>query len=101
MTLLKIKLNKKNKEFRLYKHNRISDSCEYQLLSIVHNIYSSFDQNPPLDMHSCFLGILKTFDKVWHEGPIYKTKTIGFTGNILRLLQSFLSNRYQRVTING
>ena len=26
---------------------------------------------------------------------------MGFTGSILRLLQSFLSNRYQRVTING
>ena len=24
-----------------------------------------------------------------------------FTGNTLRLLESFLSNRYQRVTING
>ena len=26
---------------------------------------------------------------------------MGFTGNILMLLQSFLSSRYQRVTING
>ena len=73
----------------------MSDSCEYQLLSSVHNIYASFDQNPPLDLHSCFLGISKTFDKVWHEGLIYKMKTICFTGKILRLLQSFLSNRYQ------
>ena len=28
-------------------------------------------------------------------------ETMGFTGHILGLLQSFLSNRYQRVTING
>ena len=26
---------------------------------------------------------------------------MSFTGNILRLIQSFLSNRYQRVTINN
>ena len=26
---------------------------------------------------------------------------MGFTGNILRLLQSFLNNRCQRVTVNG
>ena len=26
---------------------------------------------------------------------------MGFTGNVLRLLESFLSNRYQIVTING
>ena len=27
-----------------------SDSCEYQLLSIVHDIYASFDCNPPKDV---------------------------------------------------
>ena len=36
-----------------------------------------------------------------HKEPIYKIETMGFTGSILRLLQSFLSNRYQRLTING
>ena len=30
-----------------------------------------------------------------------KGETMGFTGSILRFLQSFLSNRYQRVTINS
>ena len=28
-------------------------------------------------------------------------ETLSFTGSILKLLQSFLSSRYQRVTING
>ena len=36
-----------------------------------------------------------------HKESIYKIETMGFTGSILRLLQSFLSNRYQRLTING
>ena len=53
-------------------------------------------------MHSCFLDISKTFDKVLHEGLIYNMETMGFTDSILRLPQGvFLSNRYQRVTING
>ena len=77
------------------------NSCEYQLLSIVHNIYAGFEQNPPLEVCSCFLDISKAFDKVWHEGLIYKMGTMDFAGSILRLLQSFLSNRYQRETING
>ena len=77
------------------------DSCEYQLLSIAHNIYAGFDKNPPLEVHSCFLDISEAFDKVWHKGLIYKMETMGFTDSILRLLQSFLSNRYQRVTVNG
>ena len=76
------------------------DSYEYQLLSIVHNIYAAFDQNPPLEVHSCFLDISKAFDKVWHKGIIYKMETMNFAGSILKLLQGFLSNRYQSVTIN-
>ena len=64
-------------------------------------IYAGFDQNPPLEVRSCFLDISKAFDQVWHEGLIYKMETMVFTGSILMLLQSFLSNRYQRVTING
>ena len=47
------------------------DSCEYQLLSIVHNIYAGFDQNPPLEVLSCFLDISKAFDKRWHEGLFF------------------------------
>ena len=31
-----------------------SDSCEHQLLSIVHEIYASFDCNPPLDVRAVF-----------------------------------------------
>ena len=43
----------------------------------------------------------KAFDKVWHEGLIYKLKTLGITGKLLMLLKCFLSNRKQRVVING
>ena len=70
-------------------------------MSVIHNIYAGFDQNPSLEVRFCFLGISKAFDKVWHEGLIYKIETMGFTGNILKLLQSFLNNRYQRVKISG
>ena len=43
---------------------RPSDSCEYQLLSFVHDIYESFDFNPPLEDRRNFLEISKTFDRV-------------------------------------
>ena len=41
---------------------RPSDSCEYQLLSVVHDIYVSFDCNPPRDARGVFLNISKAFD---------------------------------------
>ena len=43
----------------------------------------------------------KAFDKVWHRGLIHKLESIGISGNLLNLMESFLSERYQRVLING
>ena len=77
------------------------DSCENQLLSIVHDIYANFDQNPTLEMRANFLDISKAFDKVWHEGLLFKLERIGSSENLLSLFKSFLSNRFQRVVLNG
>ena len=43
----------------------------------------------------------KAFDKVWHEGLIFKLKQNGISGGLLILLENYLSNRKQRVLING
>ena len=74
------------------------DSCSYQLLSITHEIFTSFDNG--LEVRSVFLDIFKTFDKVWHEGLIFKLKQNGFSGERLHILSDFLSNKKQRVVLN-
>ena len=48
-----------------------------------------------------FLDISKAFDKVWHEGLIYKLKSYGVSGPLLCLIQNFLSGRSQRVVLDG
>ena len=48
------------------------DSCINQFLTITHEIFSSFECNPSLEVRSIFLDISKAFDKVWHEGLLYK-----------------------------
>ena len=75
------------------------DSCINQLLSITHEIYQSFDEG--FDVRSVFLDISKAFDKVWHDGLIFKLKQNGISGNLLNLLSNFLRNRKQRVVLNG
>ena len=54
-----------------------SDSCQSQLLSIVHDIYTSFDQSPTLEVRANFSDLSKAFDKVWHEGLYLKLSILG------------------------
>ena len=58
------------------------DSCISQLLSIVHDINSSFNCDTTQDARGIFLDISKAFDKVWHEGLLFKLKTYGVKGEI-------------------
>ena len=80
---------------------RKGDSCISQLLAITHEIYSSFDAYPSLETRGVFLDISKAFDRVWHEGLLYKLKSYGISGPLLILIKSFLTNRFQRVVLNG
>ena len=70
-----------------------------QLLSITNEIYSSFDDG--FEVRSVFLDIFKAFDKVWHEGIIFKLQQNGISDDLLNILSDFLRNRKQRVTLNG
>ena len=47
-----------------------------------------------------FLDISKAFDKVWHEGLLFKLKQNRISGQILNLLTSYLDKRKQRVLLN-
>ena len=73
------------------------DFCINQLLAITHEICKSFDDG--FEVRGVFLDISKAFDKVWHEGLIFKLKQNGISGNLLNLLCDFLRNRKQRVLL--
>ena len=67
------------------------DSCINQLLFITHEIYESFDVW--LEVRSVFLDISKAFDKVWHDGIIYKLTQNGISRNLLNLLEYFFKGK--------
>ena len=48
------------------------DSCIAQLLSVLHEIQTAFDENPPRDVRGVFLDISKVFEKVCHDALIFK-----------------------------
>ena len=70
-------------------------------MSIVHGINWSFDCDPTIDVSEVFLDISKAFDKVWHEGILFKLKTYGVNGEVLTSLINYLHEHYQRVLLNG
>ena len=67
---------------------KTGDSCINQLLSITHEIYKYFGEG--LEVKSVFLDVSKGFDKVWHDGVIYKLTQSRISGNLLNLLEDFL-----------
>ena len=78
-----------------------NDSCINQLVSITHEIYSAFDCNPSLEVWGVFLDLSKAFDNVWPDGLIYKLKSLGISGSLLKLIQNYLDNRFQRILSDG
>ena len=66
------------------------DSCIHQLIALTHNIFTAFDANPSLDIHSIFLDLSKVFDRAWHKGLIRKLKRYVIDGNLLSLIEYFL-----------
>ena len=69
------------------------------MLFITHEICQSFDEG--FEVTGVFLNVSKAFDKVWHEGLLFKLNQNGISGNILKLLHDFFSCRKQRVVLNG
>ena len=98
-------VSKKMKEFVLpvlvpVQHGfRPGNSCLTQLLSTIHQLAESLDKG--LTSHAIFLDFSKAFDSVPHQRLLAKLDSIGIRGSILRWIKAFLTNRQQRVIING
>ena len=75
------------------------DPCTNQLISIMHETCQSFDDG--FEVSGIFLDISEAFDKVWHNGFIYKLKQNGVAGDSLDTLTNFFKVRKQIVILNG
>ena len=45
--------------------------------------------------------VLQNFDRVWHEGLLFKLQRYGISGELITLIKYFLSCRKKRVLSNG
>ena len=64
----------------------------FQLLPIVYDINSTFDSDLAQDVRGIVLDIPKAFNKIWHEGLLFKLKAFGVKGEFLNLLCIFFTS---------
>ena len=102
------KIARKEMMKHLMENNLLSDHqhgfcdkrpCATNLLETFEDITSLVEEGIPID--ELFMDFQKAFDKVSHERLIYKLDKLGIRNTLLLWVESFLSDRFQRVKING
>ena len=78
---------------------RAGRSCTTQLLEFMEEVTEAIDRGEEVDV--IYLDFAKAFDKVPHKRLLSKLKGYGIKGKIYDWIKDFLSNRKQRVVING
>ena len=74
-------------------------SCLTNLLDFFHYVFDVYDESRAVDL--VYLDFQKAFDKVPHKRLLSKVMSHGISGNIHGWLKDWLSERKQRVVING
>ena len=78
---------------------RSGHSCTTSLLKVTDDFFTAIDQN-----YLCLLVLLdysKAFDRIKHQLLLAILHYIGFTGNAMSLMENYLINRLQSVTLRG
>ena len=88
-----------NSLFRYFINNKLFTSCQSgflsgnscvsQLLSIINEIQTAFDENPTADLRGVFSNISQAFDKIWHDGLLYTLKAYGNQDELLLLARNY------------
>lgn len=74
-------------------------SCLTNLLEFFFYVLKEHDKSRAVDI--VYLDFKKAFDKVPHERLLMKVEALGIGGSVLQWIRSWLTNRRQRVVING
>ena len=74
-------------------------SCFLELLSYFHHIFENLGKS--LDSDTIYLDFSKAFDKVDHALLIKKLQRYGIKGKLLAWIKCFLTDRVQKVVIDG
>ena len=76
-----------------------ADSTVNQLVDIYNTFCKALDEGK--EVRAIFCDVSKAFDRVWHQGLLFKLKSIGVTDSLIDWFEDYLSNRKQRVVLPG
>ena len=82
-------------QFGFRKHH----SCNHQLLRVVNQITHGFNQRKATGV--VFLDVAKAFDRVWHQGLLFKLIQLKFPQYLVNLVASYLGGRSFFVSHRG
>ena len=74
-------------------------SCALQLLLVIEEWLTILDRKGAVDV--VYLDFQKAFDRVPHQRLLRKLEAYGIGGDLLRWVSAFLTNRRQRVMVEG
>ena len=69
------------------------------LLNLTESIRYEIDKNKIV--HCALLDLSKAFDSICHQKLLSKLSQTGFDNNAVKMIAHYLTNRYQRVNVNG
>ena len=78
---------------------RENHNAQYLLLKMIENWKKQLDNGEKVGV--IFMDLSKAFHTINHSLLLARLKAYGFSNQALRLLQSYLCNRFQRCIING
>ena len=70
---------------------RPEHSTTLQLTKLTHQLSQNFNDN--VNTASIFLDVEKAFDRVWHVGLLYKLSQLNISTEIVKIIESFLTDR--------
>ncbi|GFV27857.1 RNA-directed DNA polymerase from mobile element jockey [Trichonephila clavipes] len=76
---------------------RSETSTNHQLLRLTNRVINGFNGGDTTG--GAFLDVEKAFDRVWHDGLLYKMIKLNFPSYIIHLVNSYLSDRTFQVKI--
>ena len=74
-------------------------SCLTNLIEFFHEMFKIYDHSRAIDI--LYLDFQKAFDKVPHKRLMRKVRSLGIQGKVADWIEDWLSDRKQRVVING